>query len=62
MKNGTNRAVLVGELLQGDGPYVAVAEDFLADSCSRCGLEAGTDAYFLAAGFLCSLCTRTVTH
>jgi hypothetical protein len=62
MKSGTNRAVLVTELLTHDGPFVVIADDFVAARCSRCGGEAGDDAYFLEAGFLCGPCVRLVVH
>ncbi|HSF84552.1 MAG TPA: hypothetical protein VLG28_02680 [Acidimicrobiia bacterium] len=62
MKSGTNRAVLVGELLTLDGPYIVVADDFVAGRCSRCGEDAGDDAFFLDIGFLCGTCARLVEH
>ena len=60
MKNGTNRAVLVSELLTIDGPFVAVAEDFVLGRCTRCGEDAGDDVFFVADGFLCGPCARAV--
>ena len=60
MKNGTNRAVLVAELLDHDGPYLAVADDFVVGQCSRCGEDAGDDAFFMDLGFLCGTCSRLV--
>ncbi len=60
MKSGTNRAVLVSELISGDGPYVAVADDFIASRCSVCAHDAGDDAFFLDEGFVCGTCVRLV--
>lgn len=62
MKNGTNRAVLVSELLTQDGPFVDVADDFIVGRCSRCGQDAGDDVYFMTDGFLCEPCARAVAH
>jgi hypothetical protein len=56
VKNGTNAAVLVSELLAGDGPAADLAEDFVAlrcSDCSRCDLD---DMRFDFGGFLCGLC------
>jgi len=60
MKNGTSRAVLVRDLIRGDGPFVAIAEDFLASRCGFCGHRADNDARFIADGFWCSACAIAV--
>ncbi len=60
MKSGTNRAVLVSELFAHDGPFVDVAEDFLAGRCTRCSLDVADDAFFLDEGFVCGDCARLV--
>lgn len=58
MKSGTNRAVLVSELLSHDGPFVDIAEDFVVGRCSRCGSDVDGDAFFLDLGFVCGVCAR----
>ena len=60
MKSGTNRAVLVAELFAHDGPFVAVADDFVVGRCTRCREDVGDDAFFLEAGFLCGTCARQI--
>jgi hypothetical protein len=62
MKNGSNRAVLVGELISHDGPFVDIAEDFVLGRCSRCADQTGDDVHFLSDGFLCGVCARAVPH
>ncbi len=57
MKNGTSQAVLVGDLLRTEGPFLTIAEDFLADRCSACRGPAGDDVQFLVAGFICGECS-----
>ncbi len=56
MKNGAGRAVLLTELLYGEGPYHAVAEDFLALRCSSCRRSPADDALFRSDAFLCTRC------
>ena len=56
MKNGLGQAVLVTELLFADGPYSHVAEDFLADCCSRCRGYDLDDMRFDSGRFLCRDC------
>lgn len=57
MKNGTNAAVLVTDLLAKDGPSKEVAEDFIATRCSLCARSDLEDMRFNAAGYLCSRCS-----
>lgn len=59
MKSGTNRAVLVSELLSHDGPFVDVAEDFVLGRCGRCASDVDGDAFFLDVGFVCGACARS---
>jgi hypothetical protein len=56
MKNGTSQAVLVTDLLRLEGPFIAVADDFVLDRCSACRGPAGDDVQFLLAGFVCHEC------
>lgn len=60
MKSGTNRAVLVSELLTHDGPFGDVAEDFVLGRCTRCRSDVDGDAFFLDIGFVCGACARSV--
>ena len=57
MRNGLGQAVLVTELLHADGPYAAVADDFVTERCSRCGEWNAEDMRFSrSGGFLCPRC------
>ncbi|NNK90852.1 MAG: hypothetical protein HKO87_00335 [Acidimicrobiia bacterium] len=58
MKNGASNAVLVRDLLAEDGPFLALAEDFVAQSCTLCGLSIDDDAQFGASGLLCGPCYK----
>ena len=57
MKNGTNAAVLVTDLLAGDGPAAEVAEDFIATRCTLCDRSDLDDMRFHAVGYLCNPCS-----
>ncbi len=56
MKNGTNAAVLVTDLLAADGPAAAIAEDFIAARCSGCARHDVDDMRFGGEGYLCPRC------
>lgn len=56
MKNGASQAVLVRDLLSSEGPFAAIADDFVDDRCSVCAGPAGDDVRFLDAGFVCGEC------
>jgi hypothetical protein len=56
MRNGTSQAILVRELFVGDGPHGRIAEDFVAQRCSRCGVPTADDVRFHDHGYLCSGC------
>jgi len=57
MRNGLGHAVLVTELLRDDGPFEAVAEDFVSERCTRCGEWGSEDMRFsYSGGFLCPQC------
>ncbi|MBT8213526.1 MAG: hypothetical protein KJN71_10315 [Acidimicrobiia bacterium] len=58
MKNGASNAVLVRDLFKGDGPYLDLAEDFVAQSCTLCGLTVDDDAQFGSTGLLCAPCFK----
>jgi hypothetical protein len=61
MNNGTSRAVLVSDLFRGDGPFIALAEDFVAMVCGLCGQPADAEARFTIDGFLCSACASALS-
>ena len=56
MKNGTNAAILVTDLLAADGPAAAIAEDFIAARCSLCARHDADEMHFSGAGYLCLRC------
>jgi len=60
MNNGTSRAVLISDLLRFDGPFIDVADDFVAFRCGFCGHPADGDARFTADGFWCSGCATAL--
>ena len=56
MKNGTNRAVLVRDLFSGDGPFSSIAEDYIAQLCTRCAVPTDDYMRFHANWYLCTTC------
>jgi hypothetical protein len=56
MKNGTSQAILVTDLVSGEGPYDFVAEAFLTQTCSRCLAPVTEETQFTIDGFLCVPC------
>jgi len=56
VKNGTNAAILVTDLLRADGPAAGVAEDFIAARCSLCARRNLEDMRFHHDGYVCSTC------
>ena len=60
MSNGTRPGVLVRELFSGDGPHIAIAEDFLANTCTGCGAAVPRDGVHHDAGYLCPNCWARV--
>ena len=58
MKNGTSAAILVADLLTGEGPFNRVADDFIDASCSGCGRLDQADLRFGDDGFFCEACAR----
>lgn len=56
VKNGTNAAVLVSDLLRADGPAASLAEDFIAARCSVCARHDLEDMRFLNGGYVCTAC------
>lgn len=49
--------MLVTDLFASEGPFQDAARDFVADTCSICGLAIGeSDARFHNAGYLCIDC------
>jgi hypothetical protein len=62
VKNGTNAAILVTDLLAADGPAAAIAEDFIASRCSSCARHDGDDMRFSVTGYLCTRCGATAAN
>lgn len=60
MKNGTSRAVLVRDLFRGDGPFLTIAEDFVAQVCGFCQHPVDDDARFAGDGYWCSDCAAAL--
>ena len=60
MKNGTSRAVLVRDLFRSDGPFLTIADDFLAQRCGFCGHAVDDDARFTVDGYWCSACASAI--
>jgi hypothetical protein len=56
MSNGTRPGVLLTELLSGDGPFTAVAEDFVASICTSCGRTVDRHGVHDDRGYYCSAC------
>jgi hypothetical protein len=56
MSNGTRPAVLVTELLSGDGPFVRMADAFLASVCAGCNRTVPRDGGHHQDGFYCPAC------
>ena len=57
VKQGTGRTVLVTDLIASEGPFQEAARDFVAGTCSICGIIIGEqDATFHNAGYLCPDC------
>ena len=56
MKNGTSRAVLVWDLFRDEGPFQAIADDFVAQRCGFCRHPVDEDAMFAPDGYWCSAC------
>jgi hypothetical protein len=56
MSNGTRPAVLVSELLSGDGPFLRGAEDFVARVCTGCSSVVERDGMHYGDGYYCSAC------
>lgn len=56
MSNGYSNAVLVRELFAGDGPFVHIAETFVAARCAGCGSELDHDPRYGEWGGFCASC------
>lgn len=56
MSNGTRPAVLMSELFSGDGPFLEVAEDFVASLCTWCGRSVDRNRLNDDHGYFCSSC------
>lgn len=53
--------VLIADLLSGDGPFVRLAEDFVALVCGDCRSEASSRLIAVDGRFLCGDCYSTRT-
>ena len=56
MKTGTNRAVLIDELLWGDGPHEHIADAFVEQRCMRCDRNVEEGSHLGESGFYCAPC------
>lgn len=58
MSNGTTSAILLDELLSGDGPHFEQADRFVAGHCIRCGNAVRSDEFLVRSGeaTTCSAC------
>lgn len=56
MNHGTGPAVLVSDLLDGDGPFIKVADDFVVQRCASCRVQVEDDLRYRLAGLLCEEC------
>jgi hypothetical protein len=50
MSNGTTSAILLHDLLSGDGPHDEQANRFVAGHCIRCGSAIGSDEFLVRSG------------
>jgi hypothetical protein len=50
MSNGTTSAILLHELLSGDGPHDEQADRFVAGHCIRCGIAVRSDEFLVRSG------------
>ena len=53
-------AVLVGDLFRGDGPFLEIADHFVAQRCGSCGHPVDADARFVGDGYWCSSCVSVL--
>ena len=56
MIRGARPGLLVGDLLSGDGPYLAAAEAFLACRCAWCGRGVERTGVQDGDHYYCSTC------
>jgi len=50
LSNGTTSAILLNELLSGDGPHGEQADRFVAGDCLRCGGAVRADEFMVRSG------------
>ena len=60
MKNGTNQAILLTDLLDGEGPFARLADDFVAGCCTRCRAMVDDEFRLHGRAVLCAECCRVV--
>ncbi|MEN8041454.1 MAG: hypothetical protein ABFR95_08115 [Actinomycetota bacterium] len=56
MPTGHSNTVLVSDLLSKDGPFKRVAEDFLSERCTQCGVGLSHDPRYGEWGAYCPNC------
>jgi hypothetical protein len=61
MSDGARPGVRVGDLFAGDGPYVQIAEAFLAANCARCAAPVDRDARLYEDAYYCAACWAQVS-
>jgi hypothetical protein len=57
MSSGTRPAILLRDLLSGDGPHRDLADRFVAGTCIRCGVKVGDARREGADRGLCEECS-----
>lgn len=56
MPGGYSNTILVTDLLDKDGPFTRVADDFVAARCTKCGKELAHDPRYGEWGTYCPDC------
>ncbi len=56
MPDGYSNTILVTDLLTKDGPFVRIADDFLAERCTACEVELAHDPRHGEWGAYCTNC------
>ena len=64
MKNGTTPGILITDLMSGEGPHQASADNFLLRRCEVCGFRTRDQLVVENDRFQCESCisTRTVVN
>ena len=56
MPTGISNTILVSDLLSHDGPFVHVADTFVAATCAGCGVALSHDPRYGEWGAFCPQC------